>query len=130
MAMQDGIWAFGMGANLPIGVVDRTPPAITLDTEGEKYLSPNFDGVKDGLKNINIPFVVNERIVRGLDYYLRTNPSAREHLSDLHRCEPYVYAQMIAGRDAPTFGEAKNSWLTGAAAWNYVGPRRRRRWRA
>jgi cellobiose phosphorylase len=26
---------------------------------------------------------------------------------------------MIAGRDAPTFGEAKNSWLTGTAAWNY-----------
>ena len=26
---------------------------------------------------------------------------------------------MIAGRDAPTHGEAKNSWLTGTAAWNY-----------
>ena len=38
----------------------------------------------------------------------------------MHRCEPYVYAQMIAGRDAPTHGEAKNSWLTGTAAWNYV----------
>jgi cellobiose phosphorylase len=55
-----------------------------------------------------------------LDYYLRTNPSKREALADLHRCEPYVYAQMIAGPDAPTHGEAKNSWLTGAAAWNYV----------
>ena len=54
------------------------------------------------------------------DYYTRINPSAREAISDLHRCEPYVYAQMIAGRDAPTHGEAKNSWLTGAAAWNYV----------
>jgi cellobiose phosphorylase len=54
------------------------------------------------------------------DYYLRINPSAREEISDLHRCEPYVYAQMIAGRDAPTHGEAKNSWLTGTAAWNYV----------
>jgi cellobiose phosphorylase len=55
-----------------------------------------------------------------LDYYLRINPSAREAISDVHRCEPYVYAQMIAGRDAPTHGEAKNSWLTGTAAWNYV----------
>ncbi|MFW6183589.1 MAG: GH36-type glycosyl hydrolase domain-containing protein, partial [Chloroflexota bacterium] len=54
------------------------------------------------------------------DYYQRINPSAREALSDVHRCEPYVYAQTIAGRDAPTFGEAKNSWLTGTAAWNYV----------
>ncbi|MBM4429978.1 MAG: glycosyl transferase [Chloroflexi bacterium] len=54
------------------------------------------------------------------DYYQRINPSAREELGDLHRCEPYVYAQMIAGRDAPNHGEAKNSWLTGTAAWNYV----------
>ncbi|MBL8089401.1 MAG: glycosyl transferase [Anaerolineales bacterium] len=54
------------------------------------------------------------------DYYLRINPSKREEISELHKCEPYVYAQMIAGRDAHTHGEAKNSWLTGTAAWNYV----------
>jgi len=57
---------------------------------------------------------------RAFDYYRRINPSAREEISDVHRCEPYVYAQMIAGKDAPTHGEAKNSWLTGTAAWNYV----------
>jgi cellobiose phosphorylase len=57
---------------------------------------------------------------RAHDYYTRINPSARERISDVHRSEPYVYAQMIAGRDAPTQGEAKNSWLTGTAAWNYV----------
>ena len=55
-----------------------------------------------------------------LDYYLRINPSKREKISDIHRCEPYVYAQMIAGKDAATHGEAKNSWLTGTAAYNYV----------
>jgi cellobiose phosphorylase len=38
----------------------------------------------------------------------------------VHRLEPYAYAQMIAGPDAPHYGEAKNSWLTGAAAWNWV----------
>ncbi|HMK96525.1 MAG TPA: hypothetical protein VK425_03200, partial [Acidimicrobiales bacterium] len=54
------------------------------------------------------------------DYYKRINPSAREQISEVHRTEPYVYAQMIAGRDAPTPGEAKNSWLTGTAAWNFV----------
>jgi cellobiose phosphorylase len=54
------------------------------------------------------------------DYYTRINPSAREAISEIHRCEPYVYAQMIAGRDAPTHGEAKNSWLSGTAAWNFV----------
>ncbi|HSF80616.1 MAG TPA: glycosyl hydrolase family 65 protein [Anaerolineales bacterium] len=57
---------------------------------------------------------------RAHDYYLRINPSARQAISEVHRCEPYVYAQMIAGRDAPTYGEAKNSWLTGTAAWNYI----------
>ena len=55
-----------------------------------------------------------------LDYYLRINPSAREDRSEVHRGEPYVYAQMIAGKDAATPGEAKNTWLTGTAAWNFV----------
>jgi cellobiose phosphorylase len=53
-------------------------------------------------------------------YYKQINPSAREAISDIHRCEPYVYAQMIAGKDAAAHGEAKNSWLTGTAAWNLV----------
>ena len=57
---------------------------------------------------------------KAFDYYQRINPSAREEISELHKCEPYVYAQMIAGKDAATHGEAKNSWLTGTAAWNYV----------
>jgi cellobiose phosphorylase len=56
---------------------------------------------------------------RAFDYFTRINPSARENIGQLHRCEPYVFAQMIAGRDAPTHGEAKNSWLTGTAAWTY-----------
>jgi cellobiose phosphorylase len=51
-------------------------------------------------------------------YYKRTNPSARAPISDVHKCEPYVYAQTIAGRDAASFGEAKNSWLTGSASWH------------
>lgn len=57
---------------------------------------------------------------KAYDYYLRINPSKREEISEVHKCEPYVYAQMIAGKDAPTHGEAKNSWLTGTASWNYV----------
>lgn len=57
---------------------------------------------------------------RAFEVYSRINPSRREDLSDLHRCEPYVYAQMIAGKEAVTPGEAKNSWLTGTAAYNYV----------
>ncbi len=57
---------------------------------------------------------------RAFDYYQRINPSVREAISEVHRCEPYVYAQMIAGKDAATHGEAKNSWLSGTAAWNYT----------
>ena len=57
---------------------------------------------------------------RALDYYLSICPSAKESQIETYRCEPYVYAQMIAGRDAPTPGEAKNSWLTGTAAWAFV----------
>ena len=43
-----------------------------------------------------------------------------EDISEIHRTEPYVYSQMIAGQDAPRHGEAKNSWLTGTAAWTFV----------
>jgi len=57
---------------------------------------------------------------RAFDYYKRINPSARESISQIHRCEPYVYAQMVGGKQAVKPGEAKNSWLTGTAAWNYV----------
>lgn len=57
---------------------------------------------------------------RAFDYYQWINPSIREEISELHKCEPYVCAQMISGRDAPIHGEAKNSWLTGTAAWNYL----------
>ncbi len=57
---------------------------------------------------------------QAFDYYSRINPSKREAISEVHRCEPYVYAQMIAGKDAATHGEAKNSWLSGTAAWNFA----------
>ena len=53
------------------------------------------------------------------EYYKKITPSYLEDISDLHKTEPYVYAQMIAGKDAYKPGEAKNSWLTGTAAWNY-----------
>jgi cellobiose phosphorylase len=52
-------------------------------------------------------------------YYKKITPAYLEEISEIHRLEPYVYAQMIAGKDAPRFGEAKNSWLTGTAAWNF-----------
>ena len=57
---------------------------------------------------------------RAFDLYRKTAPAYIEDISEIHRTEPYVYSQMIAGADAPSFGEAKNSWLTGTAAWTFV----------
>ena len=56
---------------------------------------------------------------RAFEVYRKTCPAYIEDISEIHRTEPYVYSQMVAGRDAPTFGEAKNSWLTGTAAWTF-----------
>lgn len=56
---------------------------------------------------------------RAWEYYKKICPSYLEEISDLHKTEPYVYSQMIAGKDAFKPGEAKNSWLTGTAAWNF-----------
>jgi cellobiose phosphorylase len=53
------------------------------------------------------------------EYYQKICPSYLEEISDLHKTEPYVYAQMVAGKDAFKPGEAKNSWLTGTASWNF-----------
>ncbi len=57
---------------------------------------------------------------RAFETYLAVCPSAQERRIETYRSEPYVYAQVIAGRDAATPGEAKNSWLTGTAAWTFV----------
>jgi len=57
---------------------------------------------------------------KAFDIYRRTCPAYTEEYSDIHRAEPYVYCQMIAGREASRYGEAKNSWLTGTSAWAFV----------
>ncbi|EAR00029.1 GH36-type glycosyl hydrolase domain-containing protein [Maribacter sp. HTCC2170] len=53
------------------------------------------------------------------EYYTKIAPSFLEDISELHKVEPYVYCQMIAGKEAHTPGEAKNSWLSGTASWNF-----------
>ncbi len=57
---------------------------------------------------------------RAFEVYRKTCPAYVEEFSEIHRTEPYVYSQMVAGADACTPGEAKNSWLTGTAAWTFV----------
>jgi cellobiose phosphorylase len=108
------------------GIVLNNPPFTYYHLElGEISTYP--EGYKENAGifcHTNPWLMIAESMVdngdRALDYYMRINPSAREEISEIHRCEPYVYAQMIAGKDAPTHGEAKNSWLSGTAAWNFV----------
>jgi cellobiose phosphorylase len=57
---------------------------------------------------------------RAFDLYTRIAPAYVEDISEIHRTEPYVYSQMVAGNAAVRHGEAKNSWLTGTAAWNFI----------
>ena len=110
----------------PHGIVLQQPPYSQYYLHlGEISSYPPGYKENAGIFCHNNPWIIiSETAVqnndRAMEYYLRINPSARERISDIHRCEPYVYAQMIAGKDAPTHGEAKNSWLTGTAAWNYV----------
>ena len=109
----------------PHGIILQQPAYSNYHLElGEISSYPPGYKENAGIFCHNNPWVMIAEAMAGdgdnaHDYYLRINPSAREGISDVHRCEPYVYAQMIAGRDAPTHGEAKNSWLTGTAAWNF-----------
>ncbi len=57
---------------------------------------------------------------RAFSVFKKTCPVYLEEISEIHRTEPYAYCQMVAGRDAPTHGEGKNSWLTGTAAWTFT----------
>ena len=73
----------------------------------------------------NNPWVIIGEVVNGrpqdaFEHYKKIAPAYIEDISDVHRTEPYVYSQMIAGKEARRHGEAKNSWHTGTAAWNFV----------
>ena len=64
--------------------------------------------------------IVNGRPQDGFEHYRKFAPAYVEEISEIHRVEPYVYCQMVAGKEARREGEGKNSWLTGTAAWNFV----------
>ena len=57
---------------------------------------------------------------RAYRYFHQVNPAARNDSIDIYECEPYVYAQNILSDEHPQFGLARNSWLSGSAAWNYL----------
>ncbi|UCF35904.1 MAG: glycosyl transferase, partial [Acidobacteriota bacterium] len=107
------------------GIVLNNPPYSGYQLHlGE--ISSYPEGYKEnaGVFCHNNPWImIAETVVgngnRAFDYYRRICPAYLEEISDLHKTEPYVYSQMVAGKDAWIPGEAKNSWLTGTAAWNY-----------
>ncbi len=110
----------------PHGIVLHQPAYTRYHVElGEITSYPPGYKENAGVFCHNNPWVmIAETVVghgdRAFEYWKRLAPAFREEIAEVHRLEPYAYAQMIAGRDAARPGEAKNSWLTGAAAWNWV----------
>jgi cellobiose phosphorylase len=108
------------------GIVLNNPPYSGYHVElGEISSYPPGYKENAGIFCHNNPWVVIAETVlgrgdRAFEYWKKIAPAYREAESEVHRLEPYVYAQMIAGKDAIRHGEAKNSWLTGTAAWNFV----------
>jgi cellobiose phosphorylase len=110
----------------PYGVVLVNPPYSRYHVElGEISSYPPGYKENAGIFCHNNPWImIAETVVgrpeRAFEYYKKIAPAYLEDISEVHRMEPYVYSQMIAGKDAVRHGEAKNSWLTGTAAWNFV----------
>ena len=69
---------------------------------------------------VSIAETVVGRGDRAFEIYRKTCPAYLQDVSEIHRTEPYVYSQMVAGRDAKFHGQGKNSWLTGTAAWTFT----------
>ena len=107
------------------GIVLNNPAFTRYFVEyGEISSYPAGSKENAGIFCHNNPWVIIGETVLGRgdyawDYYRKICPSYTEANSALHKVEPYVYSQMIAGKDAAKPGEAKNSWLTGTAAWNW-----------
>ena len=108
------------------GIVLNNPPYTRYHLElGEISSYPPGYKENAGIFCHNNPWIVCAEAElghgeRAFEVYRRTAPAYIEDISEIHRTEPYVYSQMIAGKDAPTFGEGKNSWLTGTAAWTFL----------
>jgi cellobiose phosphorylase len=110
----------------PNGIVLQQPAYSTYHLElGEITSYPPGYKENAGIFSHNNTWIQIAETVLGngdqaYEYYMAICPSAKESQLATYRCEPYVYAQMTAGPDAPTCGEAKNSWLTGTASWSFV----------
>ncbi len=109
----------------PYGIVLNNPAFTKYMIEyGEISTYPKGYKENAGIFCHNNPWIIigETKIGRGKEawnYFKQICPSYLEEVQDLHKVEPYVYCQMIAGKDAYKPGEGKNSWLSGTAAWNF-----------
>ncbi len=107
------------------GIVLNQPPYTKYHVNlGEISTYPAGYKENAGIFCHNNPWIIIAETMlgngdRAFDYYKKISPAFLQEISDLHKTEPYIYSQMIAGKDAYKPGEAKNSWLTGTAAWNF-----------
>ena len=107
------------------GMVLNWPAYTTYHIElGEQSTYPAGYKENGGIFCHNNPWVIIAQTLagRGNDawsLYRKIAPAWIQN-QDLHRVEPYVYCQMVAGKEAAKPGEGKNSWLTGTAAWNWL----------
>ena len=105
------------------GIVLNNPPFTRYVVEyGEISTYPAGYKENAGIFCHNNPWVIIGETVlgrgdRSWEYFRKICPSYTEEHSALHKVEPYVCCQMVAGKDAARPGEGKNSWLTGTAAW-------------
>ena len=112
--------------NTKYGICLLTPCYSSYHLElGEVSSYPKGYKENGGIFCHNNPWVIiaeciNNNGDRAFQYYKQITPTYIEDISDVHKTEPYVYSQMIGGKEAVNFGEAKNSWLTGTAAWSFV----------
>ncbi len=108
------------------GIVLHQPPYTGYRLElGEISSYPPGYKENAGIFSHNNPWITCAEAVlghgdRAFQTYRKLCPAYLEEVSEIHSTEPYVYSQMVAGKDAEAFGEAKNSWLTGAAAWSFT----------
>ena len=107
------------------GMVLNYPAYTTYHIElGEQSTYPAGYKENGGIFCHNNPWVIiaQTEAGRGNDawnLYRKISPAWIKDQT-LHRVEPYVYCQMVAGKEAAKPGEGKNSWLTGTAAWNWL----------
>ena len=107
------------------GMVLNNPAFTTYHVEmGEISSYPAGYKENAGIFCHNNPWVIIGETVAGRgndawELYQKISPVFIKDQT-LHKVEPYVNCQMVAGKDAARPGEGKNSWLTGTAAWMWL----------